>query len=540
MAANLQYFVYPLSKKHHLVRRGITYPHIQHFDQLLRGNSHLHRHVHEQVPVIVDSIKNSCYKDEHGSCIDTTELIDCKSFPKCIGKPGFRFNSDVIGEVMRHDPIRRLHEQYSPDSTYDAFVTQLLLGLSMPRIGCTCKQSGGAKYIEGSPLSSALDKKDKDYQSIYAITLMGDNGKVYQLIAKITTKLTHHYSDYAYEEKIYDFLNRGGDSSKKYPLLKYYGTIHTPLKENGMIHTTHRFDGIGKAEIDIDLKSDLNPKYLIPGTDAIVLLFENVSNTHMDTETYIRTIRKTKSSAETAKRSMTVYKMVAKELMKLNRVFHLVHGDFHMGNCFITNDGKQLIIYDFNLSYFPGFMDNTLFLYPVYKHYKTYLSDRHVFNKLPAKEKDRILNELYMIDMVRYYGYLSFYSNQLLFEENHNLAQNQVVIQSKNTVIDITNAVYLAFMFLQNKYDPKQFEMLLNDTNGFMMSMNYYRVILSFMNVLNRAHQFNKKVPIGMNLGDFIQRHVDKVNKDPDWDYGMSKKQKADYMRLWNSFEESV
>jgi hypothetical protein len=539
MAGSYQYFVYPVSEKQHLLRHGITYPHIQHFSKLVKKNPHLIRHVHEQVPAIMDSIKKSCYTDSQGHCIDTSDLVDCRTFPKSLSCKT-HFHQDILRQVMEHDPIRQLHKMYSPYSTSDVFANQLLLGLAMPRVGCTCNQSGGAEYVEGSPLTSALDKKNKDYQSIYAITLMGDNGSTHRLIAKITTKLTHHYSDYAYEEKIYDFLNRNGDSSKKYPLLKYYGTVHTPLKSDGIIHTEHAFDGIGKVTIDIDLKPDMNMKYLIPGTEAIVLLFENVSDTHIDTETYVRAIRKTKSSKETANRCMRIYKMVGKELLNLNHTFHLVHGDFHMGNCFMAKDGKSIIIYDFNLSYFPGFLDNSLFLYPVYKHYKSYIADHRVFNKLSAKEQERILNELYCIDMVRYYGYLSYYSKIMFFEEHYTNPVYQVQIKTNNRVIDLTHCIYLAYSYFQRKFDSDRFGVLFDDTNGFMMSMEYFRVIFSFVDILDRLHRFNKKTPIGMNLGDFIQRHIDRTNKDPDWDYGMTKKQKTDYLKLWKSFDNSV
>lgn len=541
MSANIHYFVYPVSRKHRLIRNGISFSHIRRLQQLISKHAHLIQHISEQIPSVIDSINKSCYKDENGNCVSTTELLNLNSFRSIhpTSEPCMYVGKENIKSLAGSDILRSIHKSYASQIPYDTFASYILLGLAMPRIGCTCRQSGGAEYIEGRPLSTALDVKDKDYQSIYSITLMSDNGAVHKIIAKITTKKAHHYSDYLYEERVYDFLNKNGDSSTKYPLLRYYGSIHTPLKTDGIVHVEHTVPMVGKVMFDIDLKSDLNPKYLTPGTEAIMLLFQNVADTHLDTETYVRQLRKTKSAKETAKLSMKLFKMVAKELLHLNQVFHLAHGDFHAGNCFISHDMKRLIIYDFNLSYFPGLLDGAVLVYPVYNHYKTQIMKRAVFNKLAKSEQQRIMRELYCIDMVRYYGYISYYAKNMFFEEHNTVPQNQVVAKTDgNYILDLTNAVYLTYQHFERKYDIDTFMELFNQTNEFLMSYDYFKIVISFIELLNSVYQFNKKTPIKMNPGDFVQRYVDKKNKDPGWDYGMNKKQKEHYEETWAEFVE--
>jgi hypothetical protein len=539
MSGNIAYYIYPVSKKHNVLRRRLSYPYIRKFQETLHNNPHLQRHLQLQVPAVIDSLKSSCYVDEHGNCVSPTELIDWESIPF--------HRLDQVPHLFDHQTIRScannhtegLHSTYAKNEPFEKFATIMLMALSMPRIGCSCKQNGGAKYIEGHPLSTALDKSSKDYQSIYAITLMADNGSVHKIVAKITTKLSRHYPDYSYEEQIYNYLNKNGDSSKKFPLLKYYGTIHSKLKGDGIIHTEHNFTGIGQAMIDIDLKPEMNSKYLIPGTEAIVMLFQNVSDTHIETETYIRNIRRHKSSRETSIRAMNLYKLVATELYKLNKIFHLVHGDFHAGNCFLSNNGKSVIIYDFNLSFAPGVISSKLFLYEVYKHYQKYLTSPSSFNKLDRSLRDQILRELYAIDMIRFYGYISYYSQQMFFEEQNTVSRNQIAVQyTRDYTIDLTNTTFLTYNYFQTVYNQDKFKSHYNDTNGFMMSSKYFNAFFHFMHLLRNVYRFNQHVPIHMNPGDFIQRHLDKVKKDPDWSYGLKKKEKTEYEQRWELFEK--
>jgi hypothetical protein len=239
--------------------------------------------------------------------------------------------------------------------------------------------------------------------------------------------------------------------------------------KRGFIREHIKLDGIGYVKISVQLTnkllSDSAKRYSM-------LITESIADTHMAINDYVQDkwgslARGIIDDDDFDKIGKHIYLKIGKIMSRLNKIFGFVHGDFHDNNCFISNDGKNIKIIDFDFSLILGkLISPHIFNYDIMNRgYKMLIKN---YKKLKKDEQINVSTHLYIVDMIRMYHHMRIFGNWRN-DKSHIDKYTPLILSINDRKFDIQNMITLAY----NEQTIKE-KLRYDDTNNYLMSIEYY------------------------------------------------------------------
>jgi hypothetical protein len=521
-------YVYPVSETHRLCKKGITYHHIKPYIEQLSQNYQLMRpSLMDAIPFVLHSLQSGkCYRDEKGNCVSPVSAFDWDSVPlnnmnSLPVLPNELYTSEKLREYAKEASsypdiqqiLGTLSTQKPVNTANDIqpILLYLLVILSMPHLhkkhlknriaierdyqkGGKTAQSlfqfgGDAEIIEQEKLPVS-----KKHQAIFAMTIMGENKQIHSVIAKMTSKqFPAYFRAYKDEQRIYDYLYKK-HHNRDDSFIPYYGTYSGIMDDSFAIKKTISMNEFGRVRMDIPLHSGIINIYT--GDEYTIMFMKNMSETHVSIHDYVKGIMRTGLTKDVAhKKVMEVYRNICKTMLHINNTYHLIHGDFHTENCFISTKDGSIVVFDFDFSCILGQITNkSIFLYGIYDSSKDLINK---YNSLSPKIKNLVRNRYLIVDLIRMYNFISYYSgNYYYFETYYKNPAYRVVFDNNGYWTNIGKAVYLASKYFEEHLTTEEYNQRFGDSNGFLMSAEYYDVIFEYMDNCHNDYviQQNRKL----------------------------------------------
>jgi hypothetical protein len=502
-------YVYPVSKTHRLCKKGITYHHIKpYIEQLSQNYQSIRPSLMETIPFVLHSLQSGkCYRDENGNCVSPMIAFDWDSIPlKHVQSlpllPNELYTSDKLREYAKeassYPDVQQIlgTASYTHKSNITSDVMPILLYLlvilSMPHLhkknlrnriamqrGGESTQSlfqfgGDAEIIEQEKLPVS-----KKHQAIFAMTIMDENKQIHSVIAKMTSKqFLPYFRAYKDEQRIYEYLYKK-HHNRDHSFIPYYGTHTGTMDESFAIKKTITMYEFGRVRMDIPLHSGIINIYA--GDEYTVMFMKNMSETHISIHDYVKGLMRAGITKDFAyKKVMDTYRNICKTMMHVNNTYHLIHGDFHTENCFVSTKDGSIVVFDFDFSCILGQITNkSIFLYGIYNSSKELINK---YNTLSPKIKDLVRNRYLIVDLIRMYNFISYKSEHYYyFETYYKNPAYRVVFDNNGYWTNIGKSVYLTSKYFEENLTAEEYNEWFSDFNGFLMSAEYYDVIFEYM-----------------------------------------------------------
>jgi hypothetical protein len=506
-------YAYPVSEKHRLCQKGITYSHIlPYIQQLTQHYDTLREPLHDAIPYVVDSLStDGCYRDEHGNCVSPTSAFDWNTIP-LNGAP-----SQLPSELYTSDSIRDAVTQASalPEiqrllgTPSNPLILYLLTILAMPHIHkkdlkerrtrirrnrtTHPPQKGGDAVFQYGGTAEIIEQEklpvSKKHQAIFALTISdstGDGAKkneLHSVIAKMTTKqYPAYYRAYHDEQRIYEHLyKKHGNKDKAF--IPYYGSYDGVLDDSFAIKKTIQMNEFGRVHIDIPVHSNIITAF--SGDKYTIMFLKNMSETHVSVHDYVKGLKHTGLTRDTMHRKvMDTYRAICKTMLHISDTYGLIHGDFHSDNCFVSTKDGSVVIFDFDFSCILGeIVNKSIFLYGIYGATKSIIKN---YNRYSAKVKSIIRIRCLAIDLVRIYHYISYYSgNYYYFETYYKNPAYRVAFNYGDFWMNIGKTVHLTSAHFEENLSAVEYNERFADSNGFLMSPEYFDVVFDYLDTCN-------------------------------------------------------
>jgi hypothetical protein len=463
-------FGYPISKNHSLLYHSINDNHIEQFIYTLNNNKQFQYKLFKELPNIINIDYNTTFK--HNCNEYRCNIWDVFDIHKKYYEYDIQLNQYIIKKLITYInqyniniPTKFINKisDKSIDSVTQAYGLVLLYMIICNK---NLSNKGGGKDVN-TKIIKAIVMNDEIDRMFYIVNILNNTGEIKSIVLKITTDTTPNFGGYIYEAMVYNELTKSGRYDNTH-ILKYYGHYIGKIKK-GFIREHIKLEGIGYVKINVRLTNkllkDTSKRYSM-------LITESITDTHMTINDYLQdkwgnVARGIIDEDDYDNIAKYIFIKIGKIMSKLNKMFGFVHGDFHDNNCFISNNGKNIIIIDFDFSLILGkLISPHIFNYDVINEgYKMMIKN---FKKLKSDEQTTVLIHLYIIDMIRMYHHMRIFGNW-----RNNISQ---INKYSPLILSINNDQFDIQKMITNAYNNQTIKEKLkyNETNDYLMSLEYY------------------------------------------------------------------
>ena len=479
-------FGYPISKNHKLLYNSIDDSHIEQFINVLNNN----KSFQNKLLAELSYLKNINYYTilKHNSNNYRSPIWDTLNVHKKYNEYDIQLHPSLLKKLVsyitQHNmklPTKFINKLTKQNEVNTNDINAEVYGWVILYMICCnknmCNKGGGkdSKSLLTTKIIDTMIMNNRDDSLFYMLNILTDVGIIKSIVLKITTDTTLNFTGYIYEATVYNELTRFGVYDNQH-ILKYYGHYIGNIKR-GFIREHIKLEGIGYVKIGIQLtKKLLNNS----AKRYSMLITESIAETHKPINDYLQdkwgnVVRGIINESDYDKIGKHIYLKIGKIMSRLGKMFGFVHGDFHDNNCFISNDGKNIIIIDFDFSIILGkLISPHIFNYDVMNRgYKMLIKN---YKKLKKDEQITISTHMYIIDMIRMYHHMRIYGNwrnDKLYIDKY----TPLILSINNRQFDIEKMIETAY----NEQTIKD-KLKYDDTNGYLMSLEYYDKIFQINN----------------------------------------------------------